>query len=514
MPLDAEPMMPMSEDGSDSEESSSDDIAAFLPPELLPKKSTATTRTSSDNKRKSVDNSKLNANKTISKPNNSRSQVTTSNVNVNASRLRIQSPPSNVKPAKKRSKSIVAVSAAPLKRQDQVNNDNRKKASTPPHSSIKPAKKRSKSIVVIAEDALPLSLSYNDLNSTIETNLILDGTPNEKKDKSTKTSSLREKKAGARKSTVVMRGKENNKVERIGKTSKSMSMKQSLVRLQSESNLYAPNQGKKKKPVNMGRIGRLAQPRRQSTAHPSVTTSSPVKSVKREANMSRIQRLSQPRRQTLARPSASSPAKNIKRITASGPPSLLKRTAQSRNVVKSTAELEQEEMDRIKPFRAKKIGGSIQVPSRYKTVSKRPQPAITHSAQPSAKARPSTKSSTVYSRQSGLFKSTSSRKKVETFGESMHNYLNRNLRSSPNNQKPKKTATVKPPSVAFLQRRQTMSHSTVKSSEELELDECKRQFRAKSYNGISNGRRTNARYTHSTLSSEQIELAECEKQFK
>ena len=513
MPLDIEPMMPMSEDGSDSEESSSDDIAAFLPPELLPKKSTATTRTSSDNKRKSVDNSKLNANTTVPKPNNSRSQVTTSNV-VNASRLRIQSPPSNVKPAKKRSKSIVAVSAAPLKRQDQVNNDNRKKASTPPHSSIKPAKKRSKSTVVIAEDALPPSLSYNDLNSTIETNLILDGTPDEKKDKSTKTSSLREMKAGARKSTVVMRGKENNKVERIGKTSKSMSMKQSLVRLQSESNLCAPNQGKKKKPVNMGRIGRLAQPRRQSTAHPSVTTSSPVKSVKREANMSRIQRLSQPRRQTLARPSASCPAKNIKRITASGPPSLLKRTAQSRNVVKSTAELEQEEMDRIKPFRAKKIGGSIQVPSRYKTVSKRPQPAITHSAQPSAKARPSTKSSTVYSRQSGLYKSTPSRKKVETFGESMHNYLNRNLRSSPNNQKPKKTATVKPPSVAFLQRRQTMSHSTVKSSEELELDECKRQFRAKSYNGISNGRRTNACYTHSTLSSEQIELAECEKQFK
>ena len=503
-----EPLITMSEDESDSEED--DDIEAFFPNRDLsvkpkatasavdkPKKSTTVDSTSLNDKSKVVEETKAIAprhSKPASASNQARASSASSNVTSRVKRAssdrepstkpsspsdekqarRISSatlkrrerannglfsPPSTMKPAKKRSKSIVQVSSATT----TTRRANNRSMKSPP-SSLKPARKRSKPIVSATTNALPPA---------------------------NPSSTIRQMRGDPSKSKVVIRGKENNKVERIAKgkpndkVSSTNSMKQSLVsmtkiRRQSESNLRAPDKGTNpKKTVNMDRIARLANPTRHSMARPPAATSSPARSIKKQAT---------------------------------GPPSLLTRPPAARSTVKSTAELEEEEMRRIKPFKAKKICGSTSVPSRYKTATKRGPSPPTPVAPSSSKPKRST--STAMPRQSSLYKPTPVRKRVSTFGESVQHYLNHGLRSSvPSPKRDVKLTTPKPPSVAFLQR-QTMSHSNVKSSEELELEECGKQFKARNYSTITHGRRTTMSYTPSTLSSEQMEMEECQKQFK
>lgn len=207
----------------------------------------------------------------------------------------------------------------------------------------------------------------------------------------------------------------------------------------------------------MDRLNRLAEPRHRRSMAPPANNDSPVKSINKEAQSSTV-----------------------------GPPSFLSRASSSRPRVKSTAELEKEEMERMKPFKAQTIRGSaIAIKSRYKSATKLPLPS-THSSAPlpSLESESSLKPPTAakppsfhYRRESGLYKPTPVRKQVQTFGESVQHYLNHGLRDSLPNPQIELMSTPKPPS--FL-RRQSLSHtSTMKSSEEIELEECQKQFRAR-----------------------------------
>jgi len=475
----------MSEDESSSSEEETDDIEAFLPPSMVEEVLKKPTQS------KPVV-SKPSSISTSSRPNN--------NGTSRAKRSSSDRSPLPTNEEKKGRK----ISSATLKRQERANqspssNFNRKKAATPPPSSVKPAKKRSKSMVITkhstsdAANKPIIKLSSATLKRQERANnrkLQSPPTaakPAKKRSKSivqaNKSSSLRIMRSEASNSTVVTRGKENNKEDSMTRRS---SMKQSLVSMtksRRQDDVQVPNQEKKpKKKVDMDRISRLAKPQRRSMAKPmSSTASTTTKSIKKRVN---------------------------------GPPSLLTRTAPTRSYVKSTAELEQEEMERVKPFKAKKIYGSIDVPSRYKTATKRvPRPPTsdesTSSSKPKSASRPLGYSPR---RQSGLYKPTPSRKKVSTFGESVNHYLHHGLRGPTS-----KLPTPKPPSEAFM-RRQTISNSLhVKSTEEIELEECQKQFKAKEYGygsvPMSSRRTTMSSYTP-VASSEQLELEECQKQFK
>eukprot|EP00578_Thalassiosira_sp_NH16_P015881 CAMPEP_0181113258 /NCGR_PEP_ID=MMETSP1071-20121207/20252_1 /TAXON_ID=35127 /ORGANISM="Thalassiosira sp., Strain NH16" /LENGTH=276 /DNA_ID=CAMNT_0023197285 /DNA_START=36 /DNA_END=863 /DNA_ORIENTATION=+ len=198
-------------------------------------------------------------------------------------------------------------------------------------------------------------------NKTIESNAVVESTaPAVKNDKAAKTSlkknesplplMVRQMTGEAPKSSsVVTRGKENNKIETLIKTkaeiASSRSMKQSLVSMakshkQRESNAQTSKQGKKKT-TNLKRLERLAQPRKhQSIMARPVINPSPMANVKKKCT----------------------------KASTSGPPSFLSRSAASHRHVKSTTELKKEEKDRIKPFKAQKIlGSSVEVKSRFKT---------------------------------------------------------------------------------------------------------------------------------------------------
>jgi len=479
----------MSEDDSDSsEEEETDDIEAFLPPSMV----------------EEVLKKPTQSKPVVSKPPSiSASSRPTSNGTSRTKRSSSDRSPLPTNEEKKGRK----ISSATLKRQERANqspssNVNRKKAATPPPSNVKPAKKKSKSMVIAKDSTTDaankpiVKLSSATLKRQERaSNRQLQSPPTaakpaKKRSKSivqtNMSSSLRIMRSEASNCTVVTRGKENNKG---GSMTRRSSMKQSLVsmtksRRQDDSNVPVPNEEKKpKKKVDMDRISRLAKPQRRSMAKPSASTASSTttnKSIKKRVN---------------------------------GPPSLLTRTAPSRSYVKSTAELEQEEMERVKPFKAKKIHGSIDVPSRYKTATKRvPRPPT--SVESSSKPKSSSSRPLGYSprRQSGLYKPTPSRKKVSTFGESVNHYLHHGLRGPTS-----KLPSPKPPSEAFL-RRQTMSNSQhVKSTEELELEECQKQFKAKEYGYGSvpmSSRRTTMSSYSPVASSEQLELEECQKQFK
>jgi hypothetical protein len=199
--------------------------------------------------------------------------------------------------------------------------------------------------------------------------------------------------------------------------------------------------------------------------------------------MSRLDRLARPRiRQPTTHLADPGPDNsNTKKETRSeGPPSFLSRPTSSTHVVKSTSEMEKEEMERIKPFKARKIlGSSAEVKSRFKTATPRLAAASSPSGEsksnlkPPAAARPPSNRS----RDSVLYKPTPTRERVSTFGESMQHYLNHGLRGSTPRQNKELTSTIKPPS--FLHRHTSSHWTKAKSSEEIELDECKKQFRAR-----------------------------------
>ena len=351
------------------------------------------------------------------------------------------SPPSTMKPAKKRSKATTPVTTAPAKGCGENIKPFLRTGPTPKSTPVvthksgpTPASQRSEVTSAPFQAAKPPIREMRGKSSSF--NVTTAGKENNK-DK------------------FIEKGKQTAERKHAADTASSRSMKESLVsiarnRRQSESNMQASSIGKNlKKAVDFSRLDRLARPRiRQSTtflADPSLDNSNTKKETRSE-----------------------------------GPPSFLSRPTFSSYVVKSTSELEKEEMERIKPFKARKIlGSSAVVKSRFQTATPRLAAAPSPSGEsksnlkPPAAARPPSNRS----RDSVLYKATPTRERVSTFGESMQHYLNHGLRGSTPRPNKELTSTIRPPS--FLHRH-TLSHSTkAKSSEEIELDECKKQFRAR-----------------------------------
>ena len=351
------------------------------------------------------------------------------------------SPPSTMKPAKKRSKAAAPVTTAPAKGCGENIKSFPRTGPTPKSTPVvthksgpTPASQRSEVASAPFQAAKPPIREMRGKSSSF--NVTTSGKENNK-DK------------------LIEKGKQTAERKHTADTASSRSMKQSLVsiarnRRQSESKMQAPSLGKNlNRAVDMSRLDRLARPRiRQPTPH-------------------------------LADPGPAN--NNTKKETRSeGPPSFLSRPTSSSYVVKSTYELEKEEMQRIKPFKARKIlGSSAEVKSRFQIATPRLAAAPSPSGEsksnlkPPAVARPPSNRS----RDSVLYKATPTRERVSTFGESMQHYLNHGLRGSTPRPNKELTSTIKPPSFLY---RHTSSHSTkAKSSEEIELDECKKQFRAR-----------------------------------
>ena len=321
-----------------------------------------------------------------------------------------------------------------------------------------------------------------------------------------------------------------SKMKHLIDSASTRSNKPSLVtrvRRQSESNLPVSTQRKPHLPapprppttktaLDVGRLERLARPRVRQSMIPlteSISSGNEQTTLsvsKRRVNVERINRLSQPkvRHSMIPLPNPDSVSDNRKKERrADGPPSFLSRPAATKYVVKSTSELEKEEMQRIKPFKAQKIlGCSTEVKSRYKTATPRPaapMPTVAASNRRiPASARPPSFPGRVY-------QSTPKRENVTTLGEQIQHYLNHGLRggaiASPRvsavpTATRVSTSTPKPPS---LLRRQSLSYSVkpkAKSSEEIELEECKKQFKAITI-GIEYGRPA-IRHTTPTIQSQ------------
>jgi hypothetical protein len=349
-------------------------------------------------------------------------------------------------------------------------------------------------------------------------------------------------KTGPKAASTKSEGKENcddkvttkmdhpSKMKHLIDSASTRSNKPSLVtrvRHQSESNLPVSTQRKPhllapprppttKTALDVGRLERLARPRVRQSMIPlteSISSGNEQTTLsvsKRRVNVERINRLSQPkvRHSMIPLPNSDSVSDNRKKERrADGPPSFLYRPAATKYVVKSTAELEKEEMQRIKPFKAQRIPGcSSEVKSRYKTSTPRPAAPLPTVAASNrripASARPPSFPGRVY-------QSTPKRENVTTLGEQIQHYLNHGLRggaiASPRvsavpTATRVSTSTPKPPS---LLRRQSLSYSVkpkAKSSEEIELEECKKQFKAITI-GIEYGRPA-IRHTTPTIQSQ------------
>jgi hypothetical protein len=340
-----------------------------------------------------------------------------------------------------------------------------------PPSTKKPARKKSK--ITVPFERNPVVECEENIKSFMRTGQ----TPASRQGKVISMSfqeakpSIREMRGKSSSFAVTATGKENNKDKFIVKaemkhsidTASSRSMKQSLVsitretleRRQSKSNLNSLGEKNSKNVlVDMARLDHLAQPRFRHSIT-IISDPRPVNNTKKNAS----------------RPEA--------------PPSFLNRPVSSRHVIKSTEELELEEMERMKPFKARKIlGSSAKVKSRFKAAMPRHlAPTLTAAPSPPGefksmcKPSPAARPTPSVSRASGFYKPTPQRERVSTFGESLQHYLNHGLRGSTPSSKIEMTLNLKPPS--FLHR-QSLSHSTrSKTSEEIELDECKKQFRAR-----------------------------------
>lgn len=240
--------------------------------------------------------------------------------------------------------------------------------------------------------------------------------------------SVRGKAGVARKPTVVTRGKENHHVRNTnGRLNAEIGLSRSLKQTFLVSKTSAP-------PANV----------------------IPVKSIIKEAQS-----------------------------RAYGPPSFLSRMSSSRRPsIKSTADLEREKMHHMKPFKAQTIRGSSRViTSRYKTTPKPPLPsseAVAPSSSIKSKSKfepptaPKPPSSYHIRRESRLYKPTFMRERVQTFGETLHQYLNYGLRENlPRPPQKKLISTAEPPS--FLCRQFPSNNTSSKRS----LKEYPKQFRAR-----------------------------------
>ena len=330
-----------------------------------------------------------------------------------------------------------------------------------------------------------------------------------KKDSAPESQRTKARHNRVKKGAIPINGKENNEVEGTvaGTTKKSTYHVERLERLAKprRQQLVAPTLSPMKKSVptkaSIDRLSRLAQPRRQSIAP---TVSPKKKSAPQKASIDHLSRLAQPRRQLVA-PRLSPVMNKEPQKVAAGTPSFVRRSklmSASKPISKSTDEIEQERLAQVKPFKAKPLNGR-EVPSRFKTTHSKPPRNDATQHKTVTKPRPST---TVKAPSSRLYQPTPIRNKVPTFGESMQSYLTHGLRSQPSRSNVSSTLTTpkpfalssshkvpKPPPASSdeielqkkfkakpypFARRATMSFSQPKSSEELELEECRKQFKA------------------------------------
>ena len=287
-----------------------------------------------------------------------------------------------------------------------------------------------------------MDMTLSDIASPVEKKsaIVTDAKPKQA-DPEKKT--FRQLRADAGKTTAPLRGKENNISKGL---SRSDSMRQSLVnmtrtRREMKSNLPVPKKGYSKE-----RLERLSKPRRTSMAPPRSGNSVSSRSTTRSRASSK-----------------------------QGPPSFLSRANQSRPAAKSTAELEAEEMKKVKPFKASKIlGNPAEVKSRFMNPRPR-QPSWQENDSPSKYRPAATRPPSNYRRESVLLRTTPVRRKVSTFGESVEHYLNHGLRDVPSPSiSPSKRGQLTKPKTPKLLSRRTHS-SAVKSTEEIELEECRHQ---------------------------------------
>ena len=341
-----------------------------------------------------------------------------------------------------------------------------------------------------------------------------DGKSQREKDSASQTR-LPRARIRAKKGAIPIEGKENNQAEHnskdnsIGASKKSSYSVERLERLSKprrQSMIPEPSPVKQrdfKKVASIDRLSRLAQPRRQSV----VPTSSPISPVQKKAHqkasIDRLSQLAQPKRQSFI--PTPSPKKKEHQKVAAGTPSFVRRSkllSSSKPTSKSTEEIEQEEMSQFKPFKAKPLNG-IEVPSRFKALDRKPPRISVAQAAPVTKPRPS---AAVMAPSSRLYQPSPRRHKVMTFGESQQSYLNNGLRSQP----PLPNASTKlttPKPFALSTKTNIMSKPPPASSDEIELQ---KKFKARPYPGP---RRQTMSFSQ-PKSSEELELEECRKQFK
>jgi hypothetical protein len=163
--------------------------------------------------------------------------------------------------------------------------------------------------------------------------------------------------------------------------------------------------------------------------------------------------------------------------------------------------MEQEAISQFKPFKAKPLNGR-EVASRFK--SHESKPPRSNVAPPATKPKPLPPAA-VQAPSSRLYQPSPRRDKVLTFGESQQSYLNNGLRSIPPlGNVSNKLTTPKP---FALSANQHVSKPPPPSSDEIELQ---KKFKAKPYP-------FHCRHSLSfsqPKSSEDLELEECRKQFK
>ena len=218
-------------------------------------------------------------------------------------------------------------------------------------------------------------------------------------------------------------------------------------------------------------------------------TISRPKSSQQQSNLHRSERLAQ-----LAKPRSvvkkqTTPAKKTssttKKSAATKPPSFLNREPK-RSLMRSTEEMEVEKLSSAKPFKASKIRGSnATVKSRYNATPEQANAMPFKSLReeidnynfrqtPAAVATPvDPKKFSIPSFLGREASSKAPKHTVATLGESITKY---NFRATPTAKTPI-NSKARPPS--FLSRPSpSISHSLPKSSEELELEECKNKFKA------------------------------------
>jgi hypothetical protein len=198
-------------------------------------------------------------------------------------------------------------------------------------------------------------------------------------------------------------------------------------------------------------------------------------------------------RDSLPRPRVNKDAQ----LRAHKPPSFLMSLSRQPSI-KSTADFEREKLEHIKPFRPQKIRGSSKVvTSRYKTIPTPPLPsskalAPSSSFESKSKFEPPTapkRPSSYHIRpESRLYKPTLMRERVQTFGETAHQYLNHGPRDSlprPRVNMDAQPRAHKPPS--FLSRMSLSRQPSIKSTADFEREKLEhiKPFRAQKIRGSS-----------------------------